>query len=57
MNSFTYTASDIFSKMPDDSGDVLMTFPPEVMEHLGVGPGDVVDITVEDGAILIKKHG
>lgn len=32
-----------------------VTFPPEVLEHLGVGQGDEVRFDLEDGHVIIKK--
>ena len=53
---FVYTAEDIFEDIPDDPENVLMKFPPEVLELTGWKNGDILDITLEDGKIIVTKH-
>lgn len=52
-----FNAEDLFEEIDGDPDNVLLKFPPEVLEHTGWKEGDTLDITVEDGAIVIKKHG
>lgn len=57
MESLTFNAEDIFEEIDGDPDNVILKFPPEVLAHTGWKEGDVLDITVEDGAIVVKKHG
>ena len=53
----TFLVEEIFEDIPDDPDNVLMKIPPEILERNGWKEGDTLNITVEDGAILIEKHG
>lgn len=55
--TLTFNAEDIFEEINGDPDNVILKFPPEVLEHTGWKEGDTLDITVEDGAIVVKKHG
>ena len=57
MMQLTFNAEDIFEEIPGDPDNVLLKFPPEVLEKMGWKEGDTLDITLEDGAIVVKKHG
>ena len=57
MEPLTFNAEDIFEDIPGDPDNVILKFPPEVLEKTGWKEGDTLDITVEDGAIVVKKHG
>lgn len=52
-----YNADDIFEEIPDDPDNVILKIPPEVLAQTGWKEGDELDVTVEDGAIVLKKHG
>ena len=52
---FIFTAEDIFQEIPGDSENVLLKFPDEVLELAGWKEGDILDIKLEDGKIVIKK--
>jgi hypothetical protein len=52
-----FNAEDIFEEIPGDPDNVLLKFPPELLEHTGWKEGDTLNIKVEDGAIAISKHG
>ena len=52
-----YAVEEIFEDIPGDPDNVIMKIPPEVLEKMGWEEGTVLDITLEDGAISIKKHG
>jgi len=52
-----YRVEDIFEDIPGDPENVIMKIPPEILEKMGWGEGTVLDVTLEDGAISIKKHG
>lgn len=53
----TFLAEEIFEEIPGDPDNVVMKLPPELCEKMGWKEGDTLDITVEDGAIILKKHG
>ncbi len=57
LDKLTFNAEDLFEEIPGDPDNVILKFPPEVLEHTGWKEGDTLDITVEDGAIVVKKHG
>lgn len=57
MKPLTFNADEIFEEIPGDPDNVILKFPPEVLEHTGWKEGDTLDITVEDGAIVVKKNG
>ena len=51
----TYTVEDIFTDIPDDPDNVLMTIPPEIIKHLGLKEDDTVDVTARDNSLIISK--
>jgi len=54
----TYTVEELFSDIPGDPANVLLTFPQEMLESVGWEPGDTLNIRTEDDKIIIgKKHG
>lgn len=57
MEPMTFNVEEIFEEIPGDPDNVVMKLPPELCEKMGWKEGDVLDITLEDGAISIKKHG
>jgi hypothetical protein len=57
MERLIFKAEEIFEDIPGDPDNVIMKLPPELLERMGWHEGDTLDITVEDGAISIKKHG
>jgi hypothetical protein len=57
MNSLIFKSEDIFQEIPGDPDNVMLTFPPEVLEQTGWQAGDTLTISVVDGAISIIKNG
>jgi hypothetical protein len=57
METFTYTAEDIFEDIPGDPDNVMMKIPPEILERNGWKEGDTLTVKLEDRAIIITKHG
>jgi Antidote-toxin recognition MazE, bacterial antitoxin len=57
MTTLTFKVEEIFEDIPGDPDNVLMKIPPELLERNGWKEGDTLNITLEDGAILIEKHG
>ena len=57
MKSLTFKVEDIFEEIQGDPENILLKFPPEIIEETGWAPGEVLDISVEDDKIIIKSHG
>jgi len=55
MEKFTFNAEDIFEEIPGDPDNVILKFPPELLEQTGWKEGDTLNVSIEDGAILINK--
>ena len=51
----TYTVDELFSDIPGDSANVLLTFPPEMLESVCWEVGDTLNISTEDDKIIISK--
>ena len=51
----TYKYEDLFSDIPDDPENVLLTFPPEIMEEAGWKEGDTLRFEVVNGRLSIIK--
>lgn len=56
MQTLTFKAEEIFEDIPGDPDNVIMKLPPEICEQQGWKEGDTLTVTVENGAIVIKKH-
>lgn len=50
MKTFTAKVLDIC-----DNGDAIIELPPELLEETGWKEGDIMDISEQDGQIIIKK--
>ena len=57
MENQTFNVEDIFEDIPGDPDNVMMKIPPEICELQGWKEGDTLNVTLENGAIVIKKHG
>lgn len=57
METLTYTVEELFEDIPGDPDNVIMKIPPEICEQQGWKEGDTLTVTVENGAMIIKKHG
>ena len=55
MKPLVFNAEDIFEEIPDDPDNVILKFPPELIELTGWKDGDTLDIKLENGAIHIVK--
>jgi hypothetical protein len=51
----TYNTDDIFEDIPGDPDNVMMKIPDEVLKQTGWQVGDVLTISLVDGAIRISK--
>ena len=53
---FIYKVEDIFEDIPNDPKNVLMNLPQEVMDEVGIKPGDKIKISLGDqGSLIIEK--
>lgn len=57
MEQKTFLVEDIFEDIPGDPDNVMMKIPPEICEQNGWKEGDTLNIVVENGALIITKHG
>ena len=57
MTPLIFDSKDIFEDIPGDPDNVILKFPPEVLEQTGWKTGDTLTVSVVDGAISISKHG
>jgi len=57
METRTFLVEDIFEDIPGDPDNVMLKIPPEICEQNGWKEGDTLNIVVENGAIVITKHG
>ena len=57
METKTFLVEDIFEDIPGDPDNVMLKIPPEICEQNGWKEGDTLNIVVENGAIVITKHG
>lgn len=56
-NTFTFNSGDIFEEIPGDPSNVILKFPPEVLEKTGWKEGDTINIKVEESSLVITKNG
>jgi hypothetical protein len=57
MENYTFNVKDIFEEIPGDPDNVILKFPPEILEKTGWKEGDELEILVEDGVLSVKKYG
>lgn len=57
MEQKTFLAEEIFEEIPGDPDNVMLKIPPEICEQNGWKEGDTLNIVVENGALIITKHG
>ena len=57
MEQKTFLVEEIFEDIPGDPDNVLFKIPPEICEAQGWREGDTLNIVVENGALIITKHG
>jgi hypothetical protein len=57
MTALTFKAEDIFEDIPGDPDNVIMKIPPEICESQGWKEGDTLNVKLENGSIIISKHG
>jgi len=57
METKTFLVEELFEDIPGDPDNVLFKIPPEICEAQGWREGDTLNIVVENGALIISKHG
>ena len=50
-----YKYEDLFQDIPSDSANVMLTFPPEILEDAGWKEGDTIELEIIDGALHLRK--
>ena len=55
MENKTYLVEELFEDIPGDPDNVILKFPPEILEHTGWQEGDALNVEIENGAIVISK--
>ena len=50
-----YNYEDIFEDIPGDPDNILLKFPPEVLEGLDWQPGDVLELKLINGSLHVRK--
>jgi bifunctional DNA-binding transcriptional regulator/antitoxin component of YhaV-PrlF toxin-antitoxin module len=50
-----YNYEDLFQDIPGDPDNFLFTIPPEMLEETGWKTGDTLNISMENGAIVLSK--
>ncbi len=56
MEKLTFRTEEIFSDIPGDPDNVIMTIPPEICESQGWKEGDIISVTVDDGKLILSKQ-
>lgn len=56
MTALVFSVEDIFEEIPGDPENVLLKFPPEILEQTGWKEGDSLNIKVENGALVVTKN-
>lgn len=53
--TLTFKAEEIFEEILGDPDNVIMKIPPEICEAQGWKEGDVMNIKLENGGLIISK--
>jgi hypothetical protein len=53
--TLTFKVEEIFEEIPGDPDNVIMKIPPEICEAQGWKEGDVMNISLENGGLIISK--
>ena len=54
-DNFVYKVEDVFHDIEGDPDNINMTIPPEIMEKMGSGEGDVIRIENTEHGLVITK--
>jgi len=50
-----YNYEDLFQDIPGDPDNFLFTIPPDMLEETGWKDGDILNISVENGSMVLLK--
>jgi len=50
-----YNYEDLFQDIPGDPDNFLFTIPPDMLKETGWKDGDTLNISVENGSIVLSK--
>jgi len=50
-----YNYEDLFEEIPGDPDNILLKFPPELLENTGWIEGDTLNIEIVNGSLHISK--
>lgn len=51
----TYSYEEIFSEIEGDAENVMMTIPPEILDHMNLKVGDTLNMKVENESLVLSK--
>jgi|APGre2960657444_1045066.scaffolds.fasta_scaffold11245_8 hypothetical protein len=51
-----YNYEEIFEEIPGDPDNILLKFPPEMLEQTGWKEGDTINIKIVNGSLHISKN-
>ena len=54
-NKKTYKVEDIFTDIPDDPDNFHMNIPAKIIEQLCLKEGDMLNVSVENYLMILKK--
>jgi len=52
----TYLVEELFEDIPGDSDNVILKIPQEICEAQGWVEGTKLDITAQDGSLMLRTH-
>jgi hypothetical protein len=52
----TYLVEELFEDIPGDPDNVILKIPQEICDAQGWVEGTELDVTAEQGALILKKH-
>jgi formylmethanofuran dehydrogenase subunit D len=55
MEKYIFNAEEIFEDIPGDPDNVVLKIPPAILEQTGWQEGDTLNVTIEDGSIVLVK--
>ncbi len=52
----TYLVEELFEDIPGDPDNVILKIPQEICDAQGWIEGTNLDVTAQDGALILRKH-
>jgi hypothetical protein len=56
MKTRTFLVEELFEDIPGDPDNVILKIPQEVCDAQGWIEGTKLDVTAQDGALILRKH-